>query len=70
MKKWIDWNEQCEKHGADWEVLTDAKQEPGRAYAYDGDECRCSEGCTGSVHVDECGDESRAYCVEHEEDAP
>jgi hypothetical protein len=44
MKRWIpNPIEQCEEHGADVEIFTDAEQTiPGGACAYDGDECRCT----------------------------
>ena len=54
MKKWIPFFEDCEKHGADVEVLTDASQEGEHDfYCYDGDECRCTEGCSGWMTADE-----------------
>jgi len=66
MKRWIpNPCEQCEEHGADVEIFTNADQTiPGGACAYDGDECRCSDGCTGWMTAD--GD--TFYCNWH--DAP
>jgi len=55
MKQWI-YNpcEDCEEHGAAVEILTSAEQTiPNGACAYDGDECRCSDGCTGWMTADE-----------------
>ena len=55
MKRWIpNPIEDCEEHGADVEILTDAEQTiPDGACAFDGDACRCSEGCTGRMTADE-----------------
>lgn len=66
MKRWVaNPCEQCEEHGADVEIFTDAEQTiPGGACAYDGDECRCSEGCTGWMTADE----ETFYCNWHDED--
>ena len=53
-KKWIPvpWLE-CEEHGEEVEVLTDADQPTdGGVCATDGDRCRCCEGCTGWMTAD------------------
>ena len=67
MKQWI-YNpcEQCEEHGQDVEILTDADQSgPCDIYAVDGDEYRCSEGCKGWMTADE----DSFYCNwQYEED--
>jgi hypothetical protein len=55
MKKWIpvSWM-QCELHGEELEILTDAEQTMRNGVcANDGDRCRCSEGCTGWMTSDE-----------------
>ena len=54
MKRWIpNPLEECEAHGAPVEVCTAADQTiPGGACAYDGDACRCGEGCTGWMTAD------------------
>jgi hypothetical protein len=65
MKRWIPipW-EQCEEHGAEAEVCTDAVQtRPNGVCAYDGDACRCSDGCTGWMTAD--GD--TFYCNWHDD---
>ena len=64
MKRWIpNPCEECKEHGAAVEIFTAAEQTiPGGACAYDGDECRCSEGCTGWMTAD--GD--AFYCNWHE----
>ena len=55
MKRWIYHPyEQCDEHGQDVEILTDAEQpKDGGVCANDGDECRCSEGCKGWMTADE-----------------
>ena len=58
-KRWIYYPyEQCEEHGTDVEIFTDAEQEAEGVCAYDGDECRCSDGCKGSMTIDE----ESSYC--------
>jgi hypothetical protein len=54
-KRWIaNPLEQCDEHGADVEIFTAAKQTLLYGVcAHDGDACRCSEGCTGSMTADE-----------------
>ena len=54
MKRWIDNPiEQCDEHGCDVEIFTDADQDgPCDVYCNDGDECRCSEGCHGWMTAD------------------
>ncbi len=55
-KRWVpNPIEECEVHGADVEIFTDAEQPESGVCAYDGDPCRCSEGCRGSMVA---GDES------------
>ena len=63
-KRWVpNPCEQCEKHGAAVEILTSAEQTiPGGVCAYDGDECRCSEGCKGWMTADE----ETFYCNWHD----
>ena len=63
MKRWIpNPCEDCEEHGAAVEIFTSSEQAiPGGACAYDGDECRCSEGCKGWMTAD--GD--AFYCNWH-----
>jgi hypothetical protein len=55
VKRWIlSPHLQCDVHGADVEILTDAEQTiTGGTRSYDGDECRCSEGCKGWMTADE-----------------
>jgi hypothetical protein len=55
MKQWIhNPCDECEVHGASVEIFTDAEQpSDGGVCAYDGDECRCIEGCKGWMTVDE-----------------
>jgi hypothetical protein len=66
-KRWIAFpGEQCDNHGADVEIFTAAEQTiPGSVHAYDGDDCRCSEGCKGSMSIDE----DSFYCKWDEDDA-
>jgi hypothetical protein len=54
-KRWIpDPCHECEVHGAEVWIFTSADQTiPGGACAFDGDRCRCSEGCDGSMTADE-----------------
>jgi hypothetical protein len=59
MKRWIPCNiEQCQKHGNDIEILTDAVQLDDGSCANDGDKCRCPAGCSGWMTAD--GDTFRA----------
>ncbi len=52
-KRWIENPcEDCEEHGAPVEIYTDAEQPESGACAFDGDPCRCSEGCTGYMSCD------------------
>ena len=55
--------EQCEEHGADVEILTSAQQSiQGGVCANDGDECRCTDGCSGWMTADE----DSFYCNWHD----
>ena len=55
--------EQCEEHGASVEIFTSAEQTiPGAVCAYDGDECRCSDGCKGWMTADD----DAFYCNWHD----
>lgn len=53
-KRWIhNPCEECETHGASVEILTNAEQTiQGGACANDGDRCRCSDGCNGTMTAD------------------
>jgi hypothetical protein len=55
MKRWIlNPVEQCEEHGDDVEIFTDAEQTiKDGVCANDGDDCRCPEGCKGWMTADE-----------------
>jgi hypothetical protein len=54
VKKWVPCDiEQCEEHGNDIEILTDAKQPAVGVAANDGDLCRCPEGCRGWMTADD-----------------
>ena len=50
-KQWRKCGEQCEKHVTDIEIYTSIEQ-PGTGFrVYDGDPCRCGDGCRGYAAV-------------------
>ena len=54
VTRWIPCDiEQCVEHGNDIEIQTDAVQPAAGVTAYDGDKCRCPDGCTGWMTADE-----------------
>ena len=64
-KRWV-FNpcEECEVHGADVEIYTDAEQPESGVCAFDGDPCRCSEGCRGWMN----SNEESFFCNWHDEE--